>query len=444
MSNRNFKYFRKLRVDFVKKQKILIIVDSIFWVTGTMAKKIKLHYRNYDITICCYAGFINILKSNGGEFPFEPDIVHFFIATYANEHQTIFNDKCAIVTAIHHVRTNADVKPLEYSDAIQTVSNQWHSFLVDYGADSNKLVMVQNGINTKLFAPVKSDLGKVKLRQKFNIPENAFVVGFSAKHSSDTGGRKGIDVLERLIDKAVHERTPIWWFIRGLGWEQAIQKFKDKSASITYAPFLPYDKEVADSYRLMDAYIVTSTIEGGPVPLMEAMASGLVVISTPVGVVPELIENGINGFSVPFGDETVFLEKIKALMENKLCSKNISYAARRTIENRCTWNQVLSNVPKLYETAYSNFSVRNRKISKNYFSLKKYRKIKKQISLLNYRYASEELLRVGADYGARFYATLGFLKSMPYPREMKSFFFWSYFGAFYFKILNKLRQKAVA
>jgi glycosyltransferase involved in cell wall biosynthesis len=422
------------------KLKILIIVDSVFWVTGTMAKKIKSHYRNYDIIICSYHAFLKILESNGGKFPLELDIVHFFIATYGNDHQDIFKDNCAIVTTIHHVRTNVDLMPLEYSDAVQTVSKQWHSYLVEYGADPEKLVMVQNGIDTKLYAPVKNDFEKLKLRKKFNIPDKAFVVGFSAKHSSNTGGRKGIDVLERLIQQADHENVPIWWLIRGPGWEQTIQQLNNSKSRITYLPFLPYNKEVADSYRVMDAYIVTSTIEGGPVPLMEAMASGLVVISTPVGVVPDLIEDGINGFSVAFGNEKVFLERIKVLISNQEHCKNISLAARQTIEQFCTWQQVLRNIPKLYETASKNYYKRKNIINKSKGASIRNKKIVKEISLLNYQFASEELMRVGAEYGARFYATVGLLKAMPYPSKMKNFFFWTYFGSIYFKILDVIRR----
>ena len=101
---------------------------------------------------------------------------------------------------------------------------------------------------------------------------------------------------------------------------------------------------------------------------------------------------------------------------------------------------VLRNVPKLYEVAYSNFSNKNSKNTKKLANYTKYKKIASNISLLNYRYASAELMSIGAHQGARYYANLGLLKSMPYPSKMKSFFFWTYFGTIYFKILNEIRK----
>ncbi len=45
-----------------------------------------------------------------------------------------------------------------------------------------------------------------------------------------------------------------------------------------------------------DVYIVTSFEEGGPLPAMDAMQRGLIVLSTPVGQMPEIIVDGVSGF----------------------------------------------------------------------------------------------------------------------------------------------------
>lgn len=55
---------------------------------------------------------------------------------------------------------------------------------------------------------------------------------------------------------------------------------------------------MADFYRELDVLCIASSAEGGPLPLLEAMASGCFVIATDVGVVPEMIRHGDNGLIV--------------------------------------------------------------------------------------------------------------------------------------------------
>ena len=56
--------------------------------------------------------------------------------------------------------------------------------------------------------------------------------------------------------------------------------------------------EMADWYHWGSVYVVASRSEGTPNPALQAAASGLVVVSSPVGIVPELIEDRINGVLV--------------------------------------------------------------------------------------------------------------------------------------------------
>jgi glycosyltransferase involved in cell wall biosynthesis len=57
--------------------------------------------------------------------------------------------------------------------------------------------------------------------------------------------------------------------------------------------------ELVDWYNTGTIYVVASSSEGTPNPALEAAACGCVVVSTPVGNMPELIEPGVNGELVP-------------------------------------------------------------------------------------------------------------------------------------------------
>jgi glycosyltransferase involved in cell wall biosynthesis len=84
------------------------------------------------------------------------------------------------------------------------------------------------------------------------------------------------------------------------------------SAKLDYAP-LP-ETEYIRKLDTSDIYLVTSYQEGGPLPAMDAMLRGEIVLSTPVGQMPELIEDGYNGFICRTLDE--FIARLDQLVKN--------------------------------------------------------------------------------------------------------------------------------
>ncbi len=62
--------------------------------------------------------------------------------------------------------------------------------------------------------------------------------------------------------------------------------------------FITDDNEMREFYNSLDLYICASRTEGTPRPVIEAAACGVPTLSTNVGIVPELIDDGVNGFIV--------------------------------------------------------------------------------------------------------------------------------------------------
>ena len=81
-----------------------------------------------------------------------------------------------------------------------------------------------------------------------------------------------------------------------------------------------------------EIYLCTSFVEGGPLPALEAMGRGAVVLTTPVGQMPELIVDGENGFICRNKEE--FIGKIELLNADFGLLQDMRKKSRETIESR--------------------------------------------------------------------------------------------------------------
>ncbi|HXZ67436.1 MAG TPA: glycosyltransferase family 4 protein, partial [Alphaproteobacteria bacterium] len=81
-------------------------------------------------------------------------------------------------------------------------------------------------------------------------------------------------------------------------------------------------------------FALPSHAEGLPMALLEAMSYGLPVISTPVGGIPSLVENEVNGILIGPRDVEALTTAIKQLTEDPKRASRLGAAARKTIEER--------------------------------------------------------------------------------------------------------------
>ncbi|WP_152053991.1 glycosyltransferase family 4 protein [Tautonia marina] len=336
--------------------RVLFVADSLYWVTATIAREIAAHNPWIEPTICS-EGVVRSLLEQGVDLPGRVDIAHFLTPHIGTRLLSTFRDRTPCITSIYHVEDERSVEAEPASDAIMTICRQWHDHLVAIGADAEKIVMLPMGINIEMFRPARRD-EKTRQRKKLGIPTDAVVVGFSAKKSSNTYNRKGSDTLVQAIAELSHRRPDVVLVMIGPGWGEVVEQQTRLGVQCIHLPFLLEQEDVARVHRCLDIFWVTARIEGGPVPLLEAMSSGTCCVTTPVGVAPELIFDETNGFLVGFDDVQAIVDRTERLVIDATLRSRMGALARQTIVDRCRWEQTALAARPLYEVALSRFQKR--------------------------------------------------------------------------------------
>lgn len=95
-------------------------------------------------------------------------------------------------------------------------------------------------------------------------------------------------------------------------------------------------------------YCLPSYNEGLPMSVLEAMAAGLPVISTPVGGIPEALSDGVEGFLVEPGDIDALGDRIERLLSDDALASRMGMAARAKIQSTFSSEAVMPRVERLY------------------------------------------------------------------------------------------------
>ncbi len=114
----------------------------------------------------------------------------------------------------------------------------------------------------------------------------------SAGFCSAFGDRKNPEMVYNLV-KYMPERH---FYLLGKNWEQF-----DKLSELEALPnFTHYNDEdyntFPELYSKIDIFVSPSTLEGGPVPILEAMLSNCIPVASKTGFCPDIIQHGKNGF----------------------------------------------------------------------------------------------------------------------------------------------------
>ncbi|MFH1786573.1 MAG: glycosyltransferase family 4 protein [archaeon] len=193
--------------------------------------------------------------------------------------------------------------------------------------------VVPSGVDLKRFQKRHS-----RMRIKFGLANDGVVLFVGRVIDI-----KGLKYLVRAL-----ANTGYILMIVGEGPE--LPKIKKLASKLNVKLILPGTKaKVEEYYNIANVLAVPSIMEGCPLVILEAMASGLPVVASNVAGIPEIVENGKDGFLVPPKDVIALRESLRKILSDDILHKVMSKRALAKAAN-FSWDRIAADYAKILKS----------------------------------------------------------------------------------------------
>jgi glycosyltransferase involved in cell wall biosynthesis len=218
---------------------------------------------------------------------------------------------------------------------VQATHAEMHRVILESGIAPDKVFLIPLGVNPAIFPRVTAE-SRAAARQRFGIPPHARVVGSFQKDGVGWGDGmepkrvKGPDVFLDAIDQLRGSVADLFVLLSGPA--RGFVKAGLQKMGVPFAhDYIADPRALAPLYHAIDVYLVSSRQEGGPKAVLEAMSSGVAIVSTRVGQAMDLIRHGENGWLVDVEDAGALAARAADVLTNGAPAAMLD-AGRRTAE----------------------------------------------------------------------------------------------------------------
>ena len=217
---------------------------------------------------------------------------------------------------------------IELADSILVGSTFVRDTFVANGVAPEKIRVIPYGVDAERFSPAP------RSQARGSTPFRVLFVG-------QIGERKGISYLLKAYEtfkKSDTELQLVGDFVNGA------DVYRGFSGLFTHSQNVPQAR-LPPLFGAADVFVLPTLVEGMPLVVLEAMASGLPVITTPHGPA-DVVRDGVDGYIVPCGDSDAIADRLERLYRDRELRLQMGRNARESAE-RWSWNR--------YATAAADF-----------------------------------------------------------------------------------------
>ena len=217
-----------------------------------------------------------------------------------------------------------------------------------FSLNSAKSISVVNGVDEQKY--LNCSLSE-EVRIKIGIYADEIIIGNVANFRKV----KNHLLLLRAFEKLLHDDYSVKLLLIGKGipgdlenTESEIRAFIESRGIASKVIMLGYRPDVNELLSAMDIFCLSSTKEGLPISLLEAMAAGLPVVGTAVEGIKDVIQTDRNGVLVPENNVYELKKALMLLMDSKELRKRMGTESRKIIREKFSLDSCVASYQRLF------------------------------------------------------------------------------------------------
>ncbi len=238
--------------------------------------------------------------------------------------------------------TSAIKYGIEQSDAVTAVSDSLVQQTKEMITPDKPIETVYNFIDERVYRPVHQ---VSHLKKEFGIAENEKVM----IHVSNFRAVKRVTDVIKVFARVL-EQMPAKLLLVGDGPEKTVVCRLAESLGLEgQVLYLGKQDNVEELYGISDVKLLLSEKESFGLVALEAMACGVPCVGTKAGGIPEVIEDGKNGFVCPIGDIEAISDAVIRLLTDEALFEQMKQKAIETVQTRFHSADIVGQYERIYE-----------------------------------------------------------------------------------------------
>lgn len=224
------------------------------------------------------------------------------------------------------------------------------SYVERRAVPANKIAVVYNGVNSATF---RADLlARNRLRRDLNL-QDKFVWLAIGRFEKAKAYSNMIRAFSKVVETTSQKPTLL---ICGRGsLENEIRAQVQESGLDEHVNFIGVRQDIPDVMNAADGFVMSSYLEGLPMVLLQASSVGMPIVATDVGGNAEVVIDGVNGYTVPPGDDDALARGITRVMQLPAAERALmAERGRQLVRRNFEIERILDRWESLYREQLAN------------------------------------------------------------------------------------------